>query len=136
MRILGAMTVAAATLAAAGAFAGGASVWAQSGAGSPRVELRTWRDDGAQHETSAALVRSLGSRVVLRRPDGTEFEVPYRRLSADDRRYVDEKSQAISPAGPVGAGEAHMVVMLSANPGRDSVATATVVDEDEAFRYL
>jgi len=65
MRVFGSTTLAL-PIAAVGLLVEAA--WALPAAGSPKAEACTGRDDGPQHETSAALfVRKLGSRVVPRR---------------------------------------------------------------------
>jgi hypothetical protein len=50
-------------------------------------EYRTWKD-GSGKTIEAEHVRTTTDKVVLRRPDGTEFRVSLDSLSEKDRRYA------------------------------------------------
>ena len=56
-------------------------------AADPRV--RNWTDDSGNHRVEAELVEILGKSVRLKTVDGRVVEVPFERLSADDRRLVE-----------------------------------------------
>jgi hypothetical protein len=57
-------------------------------------DSRVWIDSSGKYRTEAALVSRNADSVVLRRADGLVVTVPLKRLSAQDRRYVDEASPA------------------------------------------
>jgi len=49
---------------------------------------RMWTDATGEFQVSAELVDVDGNRVVLRRPDGQQIDVPLERLSAADRAFI------------------------------------------------
>jgi hypothetical protein len=57
-------------------------------------ESRVWVDSSGKHRTEATLVSRKADSVVLRRADGVVVNVPLKRLSERDRRYVDAASSA------------------------------------------
>ena len=57
----------------------------------PAVEqpgLREWVDNTGKHRTQALLAEVGEDYVVLRKPDGRETKVPWRRLSAADQQFA------------------------------------------------
>ena len=57
-------------------------------------ESRIWVDSSGKYRTEAALISRNQDSVVLRRADGVVVNVPLKRLSARDRRYVEDASSA------------------------------------------
>jgi len=51
--------------------------------------LRTWRDSTGQFSVSAELLDVEDGNVLLRRADGRQLSVPFKRLSAADRAFVE-----------------------------------------------
>jgi hypothetical protein len=68
-------------------------------------ESRVWVDSSGRHRTEATLVSRSDHAVVLRRTDGLVVQVPLRRLSLRDRRYVEiaapSKSDLVTKARAV-----------------------------------
>ena len=69
-------------------------------AGTAWAAPRTWTDNTGQFRVSAELVAAKGDKVVLRRADGTQFEVPLQRLSDKDRAFVKAQQPAAPAADP------------------------------------
>jgi len=67
-------------------------------AADPRV--RNWTDDSGNHRVEAELAEILEKSVRLKTVDGRFVEVPFERLSADDRRFVEmeRRNRPTAPA--------------------------------------
>ncbi|MGI9474304.1 MAG: SHD1 domain-containing protein, partial [Rubripirellula sp.] len=67
----------------------------------------TWSDNTGKFQIEAQFVGVKGSSIVLKKPDGSTFEVPINRLSAESReraKQLYEMSKGGSePAGPTSA---------------------------------
>ncbi len=50
-----------------------------------------WHDSAWKHTTIAHLVQIVDEQIVLERPNGSRLTVPFDRLSAVDRKYVDQQ---------------------------------------------
>lgn len=63
--------------------------------------VRNWTDDSGNHRVEAELVEILEKSVRLKTVDGRVVEVPFERLSADDRRLVEmeRRNRPTAPAG-------------------------------------
>jgi hypothetical protein len=59
-------------------------------------ELRVWVDSSGKYRTEAALVSRRAESVVLRKRDGIVINVPLKRLSLADQRYVQHAAEASS----------------------------------------
>ena len=62
------------------------------------AEPRTWTDKSGNSVT-AELITVQGGKVALRRADGTQFTVPIKQLSSDDRAFVEGLTEPKSPRG-------------------------------------
>jgi hypothetical protein len=92
-------------------------------------ESRIWVDSSGKYRTEAALISRNPDSVVLRRGDGAVVNVPLKRLSARDRRYVEDTSPASAdlPAKVRGmAGELH---------GRNAPAPRRVSPKSQNRRF-
>jgi len=55
------------------------------------VQARTWTDDSGQFSIEAEFVSEADGKVRLRKPDGSIIEVSLAKLSANDRKFVEEQ---------------------------------------------
>lgn len=55
------------------------------------TSLRTWKDRSGKYQIEARLLEFDGTKVVLKKEDGTEVTVPFAKLSDADRNYLKSK---------------------------------------------
>ncbi len=66
-------------------------VWLVWSATSLPAEVRTWTDNTGKYKTRAEYVSYAEGKVTLRKSDGLEVQLPLKRLSREDQRYVQEQ---------------------------------------------
>ena len=53
-------------------------------------KTRKWTDDSGNFSIQATFVKYAGDKVTLKRDDGAIIEVPFKRLSKTDRKYITD----------------------------------------------
>jgi hypothetical protein len=61
-------------------------------------ELRTWSDSSGKYKIKATLIEVQDGKVVLRREDGSKFQIELKKLSTVDQKYVDENASDTADA--------------------------------------
>ncbi len=58
---------------------------------------RTWTDNTGEHKVQATFLKIEGDKVFLKKADGTEIELPLRRLGSSDRDIARQLQQQVKP---------------------------------------
>lgn len=104
-------------------------------AGLALAEVRTWTDDSGGFSVSAELVAVEGDKVVLRRADGRQIEVPIDRLSAKDRQFIQsQRTEGPAADGPAAVDE--MVAQEIAKAAKTFFGDLRTTERDAARQLL
>ena len=101
-------------------------------AGTVWAAPRTWTDSTGKFRVSAEFVTVQGDKVLLRRTDGSQLEVPVKRLSAEDQAFVESQQSATSAPEPPAPGDGK-AASHHKGVGDAEVATAEIAKAAKLF---